>query len=155
MGYRPHGHLNFSQGKNMRQYSPIGAWLTITLVALVQSELECPKYLSYVPPLEINGSIGFESSSRSSRKCCSLSSKAWKCIFQLLRMLLHSFFLLKPQEDLHGKMGVRSSFFVSLSTILWRDHLQLLGQSQNSMELLLFCSKESLSSQKIANEWIW
>ena len=92
----------------------------ITLVALVQSELECPKYLSYVLPLEINGSIGFESSSRSSRKCCPLSSKAWKCIFQLLRML---FFLLKSQEDLHGKMGVRSSFFVSLSTILWRDHL--------------------------------
>jgi len=61
-------------------------------------------------------------------------------------------FLLKSQEDLHRKMGVRSNFFVSLSTILWRDHLQLLGQSQNSMELLLFCSKESLSSQKIADE---
>ena len=39
---------------------------------------------------------------------------------------------------------MRSNFFVSLSTVSWRDHLQLLEQSQNSMELLLSFLKNSL-----------
>ena len=53
----------------------------IALVALVQSELEWPKYLSSEPLLEINSLIGFESLSRSFRKFCSLLSKTWKNIF--------------------------------------------------------------------------
>ena len=53
-----HEHSNFSPGKNLSQYSPIGVWLTIALEALVQSEFECPKYLSHSLPLAIEGVIG-------------------------------------------------------------------------------------------------
>ena len=111
IGYSLHGHLNSSLGKNLRWYSSIGAWLTITLKALVQSEFECLKYLSHGPLLAIEDSIEFELLSRSSRKWCPLSFDAWNCIFQLLRMLSHLFFLLKSHKDLHGKMRVRSNFF--------------------------------------------
>ena len=143
--YKLHGYLNSSLGKNLSRYSYIGIWLTITLEALVQSKLEYPKYLSYDLSLVIDGSIGFESSSRSSKKCCPLLFNAWKCIFQLLRMLFHLFFLLKSHKDLHGKIGVRLNFFVSLSTIAWKPQLLWLRHSQNSMRLLLLCSKNSLS----------
>ena len=40
IGYCLHGHLNSSLGKNRRQYSPIGVWLVMALVALAHSELE-------------------------------------------------------------------------------------------------------------------
>ena len=81
IGYKPHRHSNFSLGKNLSWYSPIDAWLTIALEALVQSKLECPKYLSYSFLLAIDGIIGHMLLSRSSRKCCPLLSEAWKCIF--------------------------------------------------------------------------
>jgi len=74
--YSPHGYLNSSLGKNLRWYSPIDVWLTITLKALVQSEFECLKYLSHGPSLAIEDSIEFELSSGSSRKWCPLSSDA-------------------------------------------------------------------------------
>jgi len=35
IGYELHGHSNFSLGKNLSQYLPIGVWLTIALEALV------------------------------------------------------------------------------------------------------------------------
>jgi len=122
--------------KNLSQYSPMGAWLTIAFETLVQSELECLKNLSYSPPLEYNGSTGFKFSSRSSKKCWPLLSEAWKIIFQLLRIVSHLLFLLKSYKDLHKKLGTRLNFFIFLSTVLWSVHLQQLGQSQNSMELL-------------------
>jgi len=43
--------------KNLRQYSLIGAWLTIALVALVHNEFEYPKYLIYEPPFEYKDSM--------------------------------------------------------------------------------------------------
>ena len=89
----------------------------IALVTLAYSELECSKYLSYRLPLTTDSSIGLKLSPKSSRKCQPLLSDTWKSIFQLLRMLSHSFFLLNSYEDLHGKIGVSSNFFISLSTI--------------------------------------
>jgi len=53
----------------------------ITLIAVAQSELEWPKYLSHSPPLDVDGSIGFKSMFRKSRKVCSLLSNTWKDIF--------------------------------------------------------------------------
>lgn len=112
IGYKPHRYLNSFLKKNLSQYSPIGAWLTIALEALVQSKLEYSKNLSHGLPLAIDSSTGFKSLLRSSRKCCSLLSDAWKSTLQLLRMLSHLFLLLKSHEDLHGKIGVRLNFFV-------------------------------------------
>ena len=66
-------------------------------------------------------------------------------------MLSYSFFLLKSQDDLQGKIRVKLNFFVSLSTAAWRPQLQL-GQFQNSMELLLLYLKNFLSLQEIAAE---
>ena len=72
----PHKHLNSFWEKNISWYSPIGAWLTIALVALAQSELEWPKYLSHGPPSDINGLTDFKSLSSSSRKLHPLLSNA-------------------------------------------------------------------------------
>ena len=134
IGYNPHGHLNSSWGKKWRQYSPIGAWLTIALVALVHSEFEWPKCLSHNPPFEKDGSIDQRSSSRRSKKLLPFTSEAWNSIFQVLRILSHSLFLSNSQEDLHRKMGMRSNFFVSLSTIEWRVQFLQLEHSQNLIE---------------------
>jgi len=43
--------------------------IDIALDTLVQSELECPKNFSHSPPFEYDILIGFESLSRSSKKC--------------------------------------------------------------------------------------
>jgi len=67
-------------------------------------------------------------------------------------MLSHSFFLLKSQDDLQGKIKVKLNFFVSLLIAAWRSQLQQLGQFQNSMELLLLHLKNFLSLQEIAAE---
>jgi len=42
------GKVSF--GKNLKRYSPVGAWLTMALDALAHSEFEWPKCLSHVPP---------------------------------------------------------------------------------------------------------
>ena len=155
IGYSLHGHLNSSCRKNLSWYSPMAVWLTIALEALAQSKLECLKNLSHGPPLAYKGSMRFKSSSNSSKKCCPLASNAWNVILQLLRILLHLFFLSKFYEDLQGNMGTRSNFFVSLLTKLWRVQFLRLGQSQNSMELSWPLLKNSLSSLEMNNNWIW
>ena len=114
IGYKPHRYLNSFLKKNLSQYSPIGAWLTIALVALVQSKFKCLKSLSHGLPLTIDSSIGLKLLSTSSRKCFHLLSEAWKNIFQLFTVLLYLFFLLKSQDNLHEKIRVRSNCFVSL-----------------------------------------
>ena len=132
IGYCPQGHVNSSRGKNLRQYSPVGVWLTMALEALMHSELEWPKYFSHEPPLKYVSSMIFESSSRSSKKFLPLASEAWNVIFQVLRISSHLVFQLNCYEDLHGKIGMRLN---SLSTMLCKNHLSWLGHSQNSMEL--------------------
>ena len=69
-------------------------------------------------------------------------------------MLSHSFFLLEFQDNLQGRRGMRLNSFVSLSTIEWSVQLLLLGQFQNSIELIRFLLKNSLSSLDIADDWI-
>ena len=69
----------------------------------------------------------------SSRKFLPLRSDAWKIIFQVLRILLLSNFLLKSQEYLFGNRGMRLNNLVSELTALWRCQLPLLGHSQNLM----------------------
>jgi len=49
---------------------------------------------------------------------------------------------------------MRLNSFVSLSTIEWSVQLLLLGQFQNSIELIRFLLKNSLSSLDIADDWI-
>ena len=120
----------------------------------MQSELEWPKSLSHRLPFAVDSSTSFRSSS-SSIKCLSLSSDTWKTIFQLLRILLHLFFLLKFYNNLHRKVGKRLNFFISLLTMSWRCHFWLLGQSQNSMRLLLPFLRNSLSSCEIEADCVW
>ena len=81
----------------------------IALVALVQRELEWPKYWSQGLPLIADSSRGFESSSR--RLC----------------------FLHKSQDDLYGKIGEKSKLLVFLSTNECGGQFWLLEQSQKSM----------------------
>ena len=141
--------------KNLNLYLPIGAWFTITLVTFAYREFKRPKYLSYVPSLEYASSNGFLSLSRSSRKWFLFSSDTWKIIFYKERILLHLFFLLKSHNDLQGYWGHGWNCLVSSLTISWRGHLQWLGHSQNSIELLWFLEKNILNSAKIATTCIW
>jgi len=103
----------------------------MAIVALTHKEFECPKYLIHEPPLVYEGSIGWRSSSNRLRSCLPFASDTWRVIFQIS---LHSLFLSKSQDDLHGNKGVKLNIFVSLSTMEWRGQLSSLGQSQNSME---------------------
>ena len=109
--------LNSSCGKNLRQYSPMEAWLTMALNALAYNKFEWPKYFSHNSPLEYKSLMGCRLSSKSSRNSLPFVSEAWNIIFQLLRILLHLFFLSNSYKNLHGKIGTRSNFFVSLLTI--------------------------------------
>ena len=135
MGYTPHGQANSSIGKNLSLYSQIGAWLIITLVALAQRQLDWPKYWSHGPPLIVDGSRGFESSSRNSRKFFPFRSDAWKVIFHIVEIGSHSCFLQKSHDDLLGRMGENSNLPVSLSTEECSGHFCLLGQSEKLMWL--------------------
>ena len=66
IGYLPHGHTNSSLGKNLSQYSLIGAWLMMAFVALAHNEFEWPKYFSHDPSFIYIGSILLRSSSKRS-----------------------------------------------------------------------------------------
>ena len=141
--------------KNLSLYLPIGAWLMITLVALVYNEFEWPKYWSQEPPLIVDSLRRFDLSLRSSRKFLLLWSNTWKNILHYERMELQSYFLQKSQDDSYRKLDDNLKLLVSLSTKKCSDQFHLLEQSQNSMWLLIFFLKNSLSSLEIAAEWIW
>jgi len=124
----------------------------IALVALIYNELKWLKNFSHGLSLAAYSLIGFEFLLRRFIKLWPLAFDTWNVIFQLLRIELYSLFLLKSHDNLHGKIGKILNFLVSLSTLLWRGHLWLLGQSQNPMELLLFLLKNTLN---IAAGWDW
>jgi len=138
IGYLPHRHANSFLGKNLSQYSPIGAWLTMALVALAHSEFKWPKYFSHDLPFTYVDLILLRSSSRRSIKFLPLSSNALNVTLHLLINLSYSFFRLNSHEDLHRNSKVKLNFLVSLTMTLWSDQLSLLRQSQNSRELLLW-----------------
>jgi len=127
----------------------------MALVALVQRELEWPKYWSQRPPLIADSSRGFKSSLRSSRKFLPFRSDAWKNIFYCEVIESQSHFLQKSQDNLHGKIGDKSKLLVSLFTKECSSQFWLQEQSQNSMQSLLFFLKNSLSSWEIVAEWTW
>ena len=116
IGYVLHEHIKLSLGKKLSQYSPIGAWLVIALIAQAQSKFEWPNCNSHRPPLEYDGLIGCKSSPRRSRNFLPLKSDAWKVIFYCERIESHSDFLQKSQEDLHGNDRIDTKFLVSLLT---------------------------------------
>jgi len=62
--------------------------------------------------------------------------------------------MLKFHDNLHRKISLRLYVFVSLSTTKWWIYLVLLGQFQNSMELLFF-SKNILRSWAMVIDWSW
>ena len=95
IGYKPHGQLKISKGKNLNWYSSIGAWLVIALDAWVQSKFKWLNCKSYGPPLQYKGLMGSKSSLNRSRKFLPLESDAWKVIFHWDRMELHLDFLQK------------------------------------------------------------
>ena len=82
-------------------------------------------------------------------------SDAWKIILHIVEIESHSHFLQKFQDDLLGRMEEKSNLLVSLFTKKCGVYFCLLGQFQNLMQLLLSFLKKSLSSWKIAVEWIW
>ena len=93
--------------------------------------------------------------STSSRKFLPLRSNAWKVIFQVLRILLLSNFLLKSQEYLFGNRGMRLNDLVFELTALWRCQLPLLGHSQNLMKFISRWSKNSLSFARTKIDCFW
>ena len=97
----------------------------------------------------------FEFSSCKSKKCLSLESKAWNVIFQILSISSHLLFLLNSYKDLHGNMGTKSKFFISLLTISCKNYLFRLKHFQSLMELWWSLLKKSLSFWKIAEVWTW
>jgi len=136
MGYNPHEHIKSSLGKNLSWYSSVGVWLTITLVALMYNELEWLKCWSHRLLFladGLRGLRGFSLLSSSSRNCLFLKSKAWKNVFQRLRIDSLLCFLQKFQDNLYGKVGKVGNLLVLLSTDKYKDHLTLLEQSQNSI----------------------
>ena len=155
IGYKLHGQANVPPGKNLSQYLLIGAWLMMALVALVQRELEWPKYWSQGPSLITDSSRGFELSLKSSRKFLPFRFDTWKDIFHCEIIESQSYFLQKSQDYLYGKIGDKLKLLVSLFTKECSSQFWLLGQSQNLMWLLLSFLKNSLSSQEIAAEWTW
>ena len=116
--YSLYGHTNSFLGKNLSQYLPIGAWLTMALVALAHNEFEWPKYFSHNPSFKYISSILLRLSLRRSIKFLLLSSNALNITFYLLINSSHSFFQLNSHEDLHGKRGVKLNFLVLLSIAL-------------------------------------
>ena len=66
-----------------------------------------------------------------------------------------SFFLLNFYDDLPDKTKIILRYFNFLSTERWRDHLLLLGQSQNEIELLKFLLKKPLRSLDMVIECNW
>ena len=91
----------------------------------------------------------------SSKKCFPLYSDAWKVICHSQMISLHSSFLLKSHNDLHGKLRSILSHLVSLLTAKWEGHSALLGQSQKAMKLLEFMLKKTLRSWDTAIECNW
>ena len=57
----PHGQATSLLGKNFCLYSPIGAWLMMSLVIHAHSKLERLKCFSRAPPFEYDGHMGFPS----------------------------------------------------------------------------------------------
>jgi len=102
IGWDLHKQQKSSFRKNLRQYSSIGAWLVIALVALAHIKFECPKYLIYRLPLYTKGLMEQSSLSSKSRKCSPLKLDIWKVICQFLILLSHSSFLLKLHNVLQG-----------------------------------------------------
>ena len=100
IGYLLYRHLKSSFGKNLRQNSPIGAWLVMAQVALVQREFECPKAWSHGPPLVYDSSIILKSLSNKSMKLFPFLLEAWKHIFHCFIILLLLVFLQKSHEVL-------------------------------------------------------
>jgi len=127
----------------------------MALIACMYKKFEYLKYLIHEPSLVYEGSIGWKSLSKRSRKCLPLALNAWNIIFQIFEISLHLLFLSKSQDDLHENNGVRLKFFVSLSTMEWISYLSLLGQFQKSIEFERSLIKNSLSSFNIAIDWYW
>ena len=153
IGYSLHGHLKSLFGKNLRQNSPIGAWLVMARVALAHRELEWLKDCSHSPPLMYDGSIILKSSSNKSRKLFPFPLEAWKHIVHCFKISLLLVFLQKSYKFLQGNTGVGLNDLESLSTSLWNLHLRWLGHSQNLMELSWLLLKKRCSLLRMAAEW--
>ena len=129
IGHKLHGHMNSSLGKNLSQYSLIGAWLMIALVALAYNIFEWPKCWSQRLFLIVNSSRGLDLSSRSSRKFFPLLSDTWKNILHCERIELQSHFLQKSQDNLHERLGDKLKLLECLSTAEYSSQFSLLEQS--------------------------
>ena len=128
-------------------------WLVITLDALVYRELEWLKNLSHEPLLIYKGLMGLLLLSTRSRKCFSLESEAWNVIFQVLIISLHSDFLLKSYNHLHGRSRTGLNDLVSLSTASCRHQLLWLRHFQNSIVFSWFWEKKIRNSLRTKFKW--
>ena len=153
--YLLYEQLKFSFEKNLRWYSPIGAWLVIARVALAHRELKCPKAWSHSPPLIYDSSIILKSLSSKSRKLFPLLSETWKRIFHYLMISSLSVFLQKSHEVLQENMGVGLNDLEFLSMSLWNLHLRWLGYFQNLMELSWLLLKKSCNLLRMAAKCDW
>ena len=124
----PQGHAWLLWGKNLFLNSPIRAWFRIALVALAQSETEDPIWLSHLPPLMYDGWIQFF--------LLTLSCKNWRPLLcPWLKVVIHWSvhalldLSLKAFHEVNWGGVLGTIVLLVSSTMAWRCHLALLGQS--------------------------
>jgi len=130
--FRPQGHARLLRGKNLFLYSPIGAWFRIAPVALAQSDTEDPIWLSQPPPLMYDSWIRFFLLIRSCKNWWPL---LWPWLKVVIHWSVHALLdlSLRASNEVNWA-GVQGTIVLLAwsSTIAWRCHLALLGQSQKS-----------------------
>ena len=104
-----------------------------------------PKMLEPWPPIYIGGFDRIVVVINKIEKLASPQIWSLKSHLPIFMMLLHSFFLLKSQDDLQENKGIWQDCLVSLSIVLWSNQLQWLRHSQNLIKLLILRRKNFLS----------
>ena len=131
-------------GKNLCQYSPIGAYPSIMQVNLEHTELETPIYESQDPSLAYVGLIMCSLSSSNSKKSCLFFLLSLNNFCHVSSRRSHSFFLLSKNEFFSRRIEGVWTALASLFTMEYLGHFSLLEQYQNCIELRLFFLRNTL-----------
>ena len=100
-----HGHWYEELGKNLWQYSPMGACPSIMQMNLAQFKI--PISGSHKPSLVYVGLITCSLLSSKSKKSCSFFLLSWNDVFHESSRLSHLFLLLSKNEFFLESMGVK------------------------------------------------
>ena len=151
----PHGQWIIVLGKNLCQYSPIGAYPSIMQVNLEHTELETPIYESQDPSLAYVGLIMCSLSSSNSKKSCLFFLLSLNNFCHVSSRRSHSFFLLSKNEFFSRRIEGVWTALASLFTMEYLGHFSLLEQYQNCIELRLFFLRNTLIFMAIEMMDFW